>query len=140
MSDEPFELEAQTSAELAAHAAKKTLAAHWPETLVQMMDVACAALGRAGLESERAEHLARLITLAQANYIGGRSLYLPRGEALQRALRDDAIYRAARRGNTRALAAQHGLTDRAIQKIIRTQTLLRRARMQPELPGLGNGD
>lgn len=126
-----FELEAQTAAALAAaSAADKASHANWPATLAQMMDVTCAALERGGVNAERAEALARIAVIAQAHYIGGRSLYLPRGKALETALRDDAIWRASRRGNTLELAQQYGLSDRAIQMIVRRQTLLHRARVQ----------
>lgn len=136
MTEQPddFTLEAQTVADLAATAAAdKATHANWPGTLVQMMDVTCAALARGGLPEERAEALARIVVLAQAHYVGGRSFYLPRGKVLETALRDDAIYRASRRGNTLALAQQYGLSDRAVQMIVKRQTLLHRARMQPEL-------
>lgn len=130
-----FSLEAQSAADLAAAAAADTAShANWPHTLAQMMDVTCAAMVRTGLDEETAEKLARVAVVAQANYIGGRSLYLPRGRALERALRDDAIWRASRRGNTVALALKYDLSDRAIQMIVRRQTLLHRSRMQRELP------
>lgn len=129
-----FELEAQTAADLAADAAaSKTADANWPATLAQMMDVTCVALERGGLDEEQAEALARIAVIAQAHYIGGRSVYFPRGKTLELALRDDAIYRASRRGNTLALAKKYGLSDRAIQMIVRRQTLLHRARVQREL-------
>lgn len=132
---EPFELEAQTAADLAALAASDTSSrANWPATLAQMMDVTCAALQRGGLGDEQAETLARTVVIAQANYIGGRGIYLPRGQSLALALRDDAIFRASRRGNTLALAKKYGISDRAVQMIVRRQTLRRRARMQAELP------
>lgn len=129
-----FELEAQTAADLAADAAaSKAVDANWPATLAQMMDVTCAALERGGVGEEQAEALARIAVIAQAQYIGGRSVYFPRGKTLELALRDDAIYRASRRGNTLALAQRYGLSDRAIQMIVRRQTLLHRARLQRSL-------
>ncbi|MCX7563758.1 hypothetical protein OS176_09475 [Xanthomonadaceae bacterium XH05] len=129
-----FELEAQTAADLAAlAAAEKSDGKGWPSTLAQLMDVTCAALVRGGEPEEKAEALARIAVIAQAHYIGGRSFYLPRGKALEIALRDDAIYRASRRGNTLALAQQYGLSDRAVQMIVRRQTLLHRARIQGRL-------
>ncbi len=131
---EPFELEAQAAADLAADVATSNAAdVKWPGTLAQMMDVTCAALERAGVKEEQAEALARIVVIAQAHYIGARSLYLPRGKALELALRDDAIFRAHRRGSTLALAQQYDLSDRAIQMIVRRQTLLHRARVQGRL-------
>lgn len=135
MPPDDFDLEMQTSADLAMAAeADRVSDALWPATLAQMVEVTCAALERSGMDEKGAESLSRVVVLAQAHYIGGRSLYLPRGKVLEAALRDLEIYRASRRGNTEALARKYGLTDRAVQKIVRKQTLLRRDRLQPRLP------
>lgn len=131
---EAFALEAQTAADFALDALQaKSAHAVWPRTLVLLIDVLAATLQRMGHNPEQAEIWARALVLAQAHYIGGRAMYLPVGRKLETALLHDAIYRAHRRGNTDELARQHGLTTRAIQKIVRQQTLLHRARVQAEL-------
>ena len=133
--DEPFELQAESAADMAAQlAAEKFEGVAWPKTLADLMDVMTATLERRGMQPEAAEETARALAIAQARYIGGRSFYLPTGRALETALLHDAIYRASRRGNTDALARRHGLTHRAIQMIVRRQTLLHRARVQMQLP------
>lgn len=130
---EPFELEAQSAAELAEAACGKAGTAHWPATLRDMLDVSALALRRGGVEPEQAEELARVVVAAQAFYVGGRNIYLPAGEDLKRALEYDEIFHAARRGNYEALARRYGVTPRRIAQIVREQTLLRRARMQARL-------
>lgn len=131
---EPFELEAQTAADTAVQlAGEKFATANWPKTLVALMDVTVATLARLGLPAQQAEEVARAVTIAQAKYVGGRPMYLPAGRTLEAALLHDAIYRAHRRGNTEAIAREHGLTTRAVQMIVRQQTLLHRKRLQPTL-------
>lgn len=137
MSNEPeaFELEAQTLEDIADEAASLArLRGNWPKNLADMVDVAVAVLRRAGIDEERAEELARLVVIGQARLVGGRALYFPAGDALELALRDDEIYRASRRGNTDALARKYNLTPRSIERIVHNQTLLHRARIQPQLP------
>lgn len=131
---ESFELEAQTVAELAdAIASDKLCTAAWPRTLVELVDVLAATLVRRGMKEEPAEDQARHLVAAIALHHGGRPVYLPKGKTLETALLHDAIFRAHRRGNTDALARRHGLTTRAIQRIVRDQTLLHRSRVQPSL-------
>ena len=134
MDNEPFELEAQTVSDLVdAVAADRAAAAAWPKTLVALVDVLAATLVRRGMAEEPAEEQARAMVAAIALYHGGRPVYLPRGTALENALLHDAIYRAHKRGNTDALARRHNLTTRTIQRIVRDQLLLHRARIQPSL-------
>lgn len=134
---EAFELESQSLEELADEAdalARASCNAAWPKNLAEMLDVSVAVLRREGLDDERAEELARRVVIAQARLIRGRAVYFPGGEALELALRNDEIFRAARRGNKDAMARKYNLTPRSIERIIREQTLLHRARMQPQLP------
>ena len=133
--DEPFELEAQSAAELAeALVADRSSTATWPKTLVELIDVHIATLIRKGFEANAAEDLARHLVVALSVYNGGRPLYLSRGKALEEALMHDAIFRASRRGNTDALARQYNLTRRAIEQIVAKQARLHRLRIQPSLP------
>lgn len=134
MIDEPFELESQTAADLVdAIATDRASTANWPRTLVELVDVLSVTLVRRGLSEESAEDQARHMVAAIALHHGGRPVYLPKGKTLETALMHDAIFRAHRRGNTDALARVHKLTTRAVQRIVRDQTLLHRARIQPSL-------
>jgi Mor family transcriptional regulator len=133
--NEPFELEAQSAAELAETlVADRSSTANWPKTLVELIDVNIATLIRKGFEPIVAEELARHLVVAQSIHNGGRPVYLPRGKSLEKALMHDAVFRASRRGNTDALARQYGLTCRAIEQIVANQTRLHRQRIQPSFP------
>lgn len=133
-SAEPFELVAQSAAELAEQLAADRLDGfEWPRTLADLMDVMVATLRQLGVDDDGAERIARALAIAQAKYIGGVPMYLPSGSTLETALLHDAIYRAHRRGNTVELARRHDLTTRSIQMIVRKQMLLRRRRSQREL-------
>lgn len=153
MSQAAFRLEAETAAELAGGAlrvdgvvealdqvdrgkrdSRRVRAdARWPVVIVDMIDVQAAALKRLGVADEQAEGYARAMVTAQALYLGGRHIYLPRGKQLEQALRDDEIYRAHRRGNTEALARRYDLTERQVQNIVKRQLELHRARVQMPL-------
>lgn len=134
---EPFALESQTVEEAIAAAerlADQSRDVRWPEHLAEMLDVLSATLLRRGMPEDAAEETARVLAIAQAKHIGGRPFYFPAGAVLERALVHDRIFREHRRGNTDALARQHGMTPRSIERIARQQLLLRRRRLQPELP------
>lgn len=107
----------------------------WPKTLHDLMCVMEAQIKRR--HPEHAMHayaMARSNVLAIAHYLGGRQLYLPRDDRLQRALRDHQIYQEYKgRVNHDALAAQYGLTTIQIYNIVANQRKLHTARIQPQL-------
>lgn len=98
----------------------------WPATLAELVDVLTAVLVRRGMKEEPAEEQARHLVAAIAKHHGGRPVYLPTGARLERALMHAAIYRASRRGNSAELARKYGITMRAVQRIVREQTIMRR--------------
>lgn len=106
----------------------------WPKLLADMLDVARTALARRGLSEEAADEQARTVMLALAKYFGGGSFYLPKGDEIHRALRDDRIWRDFGRLPVEEIARRHGNISlvRAYQ-IIAEQRALRRKRDQPEL-------
>lgn len=105
----------------------------WPATLVEFVAVVSAELVRLHVTADTAEEHARRIVAALAHHCGGRPVYLPRGERLRTAIKHDAIYRAANGTNTDELAREHGMTTRAIQRIVADQAKLHRARRAPEV-------
>lgn len=104
--------------------------ARWPQELVRGIEVIENVYKLAGLADDEAFRLARAAMLALADYGGGRDWYLPRGDALQTALRDAEIYRLARRDNIQQLAEAHGLTPRHVWRILSQQYKLHRAKLQ----------
>ncbi|UYC12269.1 Mor transcription activator family protein [Xanthomonas sp. CFBP 8445] len=102
----------------------------WAPMLAAMVAVLEATYRRLGLGDAQSAKLATAGVLAQAEYAGGRMLYLPRGDRLRKALRDAEIYHRARRGNIQQLAAEYGLTDIHIYRICREQKELYVSKVQ----------
>ncbi|MDX1464102.1 MAG: Mor transcription activator family protein [Halomonas sp.] len=105
----------------------------WPQGLSDMVTVIAAALRRAGDDEATARERAFRAVRALAQYAGGRSLYVPKGEALDRALRDRDIWEHFDGANVTALARQHDLTEVQIYAILAEQRKLARQRVQPGL-------
>lgn len=105
----------------------------WPRELVRAIEVVESAYIELGYAEDVAFELARAGMVALAEFGGGRQWYLPRGDALQTALRDAHIYRRARRGNIPALAAEFRLTERHLYRILRQQYHMHRNKAQLQL-------
>ena len=105
----------------------------WPQTLADMVDVLVAVSKRQGMDEGTAFTGARQAVAAIAHYLGGRPIYLPKGDEIKRALRDEEIYRVANRDNIDAIAQQYGFSRRAIEKIVARQTALHRRKLQGRL-------
>lgn len=132
MDDDLFEAEGIPE-DVLDHLDEAEIRRAWPVTLVNMLDVAQAALRREGLDEPQASRLAACILQALSHYHGGRMWYLPRGERLANALRDRKIFEQMRRGGAKALAAEHRLTEQRIYEIYREQRALFQRRHQREL-------
>lgn len=107
--------------------------ARWAPTLAAMVAVLASTLKRQGIDEDQAARLATAGVLAQAEYAGGRMMYLPRGDRLRLALRDAEIWQRAKRGNINALAQEYGLSDIHIYRICKQQRELYIARRQGRL-------
>lgn len=107
----------------------------WPKALHDLICVMESQIKRQHPEqADQARALARTNVMAIAHYLGGRQLYLPRDDRLQRALRDHEIYQEYKgRVNHDALATQYGLTTIQIYNIVANQRKLHTARIQPQL-------
>lgn len=123
----------QEAAVLVEKAALDLPADRWAPTLAAMVAVLTAALKRQGIPEDEAPRLATAGVLAQAEYAGGRMMYLPRGDRLRLALRDAEIWQRAKRGNIDALAQEYGLSDIHIYRICKQQRELYIARRQGRL-------
>lgn len=104
----------------------------WPRMLADLVDIVHARLehGVPDNPREACEH----IIVAIATYLGGRQLYLPRSERLQRALRDRHIWRDFNGHNVEQLAQQHSLTSVQIYQILSEQRSIDLKRRQAVLP------
>jgi len=106
----------------------------WPKTLGNFLAVTENQIQRSRPDLGDARGLACDVVAAIAHYIGGRQIYLPRDDRLQRALRDYRIYRDFTGHNHEELALRERLTVIQIYNIVAVQRKLFRARIQPQLP------
>ena len=117
------------------HLEDPEIRARWPQALVDMLDVMADALARRIDDREQARKLATVALRALANYFGGRMQYIPRGDNLERALRDKAMWDAydGKRATVQDLAARYRLSEQQVYAILREQRALHRRRIQPAL-------
>lgn len=108
----------------------------WPSMLAELVDVLRASFQRRGRSEEEAIAEAQHAALAIGEYLGGRQIYLPRGDRLKEWLRDRAIYLEYRGVNKDELARRYGLTDRRIEQIAAEQRAVYIRRIQPDLFGM----
>lgn len=105
----------------------------WPQQLAELVDVTVQALKREGVADDEAVRLAEVVVLAQAMYLGGDRIYLPKGDALRTALTHARIFHEHNGRNVPELARKHCLTTRQIQYIYAKQLRYRRGRRQHQL-------
>lgn len=109
----------------------------WEGTLKEMVEIAEAELAqRLPDKPEQAAELARAVVFAICNTMGGSVLYLPRGTALQNAIRDAALFRDWRDHNIGPLelVRKYKITSPTVYAIIARQRALHR-RNEPDLFG-----
>lgn len=104
----------------------------WPQMLVALVDVMEAELKRLGIADD-SRLLACKLALAMSHYMGGRQYYLPSGDKLVTALRDDLIFSRFNGRNLEELRREHRLSQTQIYDIIARQRKLHTRRRQPDL-------
>lgn len=92
--------------------------ARWPQRLVELYDVLFAYARKIGLDDEASARDASARTLLIADYLGGSVVYLPRGDALRRAVRDSEAYRRHNGRNTDMLAREYGMTSTKFYELL----------------------
>lgn len=130
---DPLFTEPDDVAALASLAAVQESAVKWPKLLANMVDVANAALVRDGLAAQQASHYARVVMFALGQYFGGVTTYIPTGDNLRRALRDDTIFRRCGKEAPVTLAREYGLSEQRVYQIVGEQLAMRRKSVQPDL-------
>lgn len=105
----------------------------WPQGLTDMVMVIEAAIVRRGASREQARRVAFVAVRALSQFAGGRSIYIPKGEALDRALRDRELWERFDGSNVSELATWAHLTEVQVYAILAEQRKLARRRVQPEL-------
>ena len=109
------------------------LARHWPQSLVDMLQVIEAEYVEIGLEPRIAQRLAFSTLRILAYYHGGQVFYLAKGDQLDRALRDHQIWCEFNGSNHAELARRYDKNVIQIYKILAEQRALHRNRIQPGL-------
>ncbi|SES15186.1 Transcriptional regulator, Middle operon regulator (Mor) family [Vreelandella subterranea] len=105
----------------------------WPQGLSDMLTVVENAHIRAGDDQKVARRRAFAAVRAISSFAGGRSLYVPQGRQLDRALRDREIWERHTGDNIQQLVADYGISEAQVYSILAEQRKLARARLQSDL-------
>ncbi|MDN3814719.1 Mor transcription activator family protein [Morganella morganii] len=111
------------------------LQSRWPQLLADIVDLFSAELARQGYDAPAAKLSAGKLAGALAHYYGGRAVYLPTGDALKAALRDNQLFLdwSLSGGDIDELARKYSLTNSTVYAILRQQMILHRKRYQSDL-------
>ncbi|MNG01769.1 Mor transcription activator family protein [compost metagenome] len=115
------------------HIPADELTAKWPERISDLFHVLQSELARNGIEPENSIKLAAKCAGAIAWYMGGRATYLPTGETMKAALRDNIIFAEFTGNNIEMLSHKYNLSHPALYKIIATQRKALSRRLQPDM-------
>ena len=113
--------------------------ARWPGELLAMVAVVADTWVRHGSASDLAAERAREAVAAIAWRLGGRQIYLPSGESMERAVQDAALWAEYnyRPNDVERLRIKYKLaTEREVYRIIERQRELWQAKVQPRLAGV----
>ncbi|WP_036769210.1 Mor transcription activator family protein [Photorhabdus australis] len=110
------------------------LQARWPQLLADIIDLFSTELQRQGYIKDTRLSASKLAGVL-AHYYGGRAVYLPTGDTLKIALRDNQLFNewSCSRGEVVQLAKKYHLTHSTVYAILRQQLALHRKRYQGEL-------
>lgn len=108
----------------------------WEGTVRDMFDAVCLAMRKQGVDAGSVDRLAPPIVLQLCDTIGGQVGYVPRGEAVRRAMRDARLFDDWRvRGKKPPqLAVDYKLAVQTVYEIIARQRALHR-QQEPDLFG-----
>lgn len=123
-----------------AHMQDPAVVASWEGSLREMVEIAEAKLVAEMRPTSTPPELARHVVFAICSAMGGSVIYLPRGDALKRAMRDAAIFREWMDNGAKIpdLVRKYRLANQTVYDIIRTQRALRR-KSEPDLFGFDQG-
>lgn len=110
--------------------------ARWEQGMAEIADLLAEELRAAGFAAT--PDLPGRLAFRLCKAFGGQQWYIPKAASLERARRDDALFRAhdgTRHGPNGivALAARHGLSEIYVYRLLDRQRELRRKQLQPEL-------
>ena len=136
----PDDIDQLDAKKVLANMQDPTVVSRWEGSLREMVEIAEAKLLVEIKPGVEAAELARHVVFAICSVMGGKVVYLPRGDALKRALRDAKIYRDWKEHNTPIpdLVSKYDLANQTIYDIIRRQRALHR-KSEPDLFGFDEG-
>ncbi|MGI1669983.1 MAG: hypothetical protein K6L74_06605 [Neptuniibacter sp.] len=107
----------------------------WPKDLAALIDIFSDELERQGYAQEESQRITHRLLAAQSMYCGGRYFYLPKPDALEKAVRDLDLYKdwADNGLEPSELAKKYKVSVQHVYRIIKEQRAYYRKRIQPEL-------
>lgn len=105
----------------------------WGKSLAEIYEFIVAELQHNDYQADEARAAAAVVIRALARYGGGRTMYLPMGDALERALRDNQIWHEFNGSNIDELQRKYRVSSIHIYRILARMRKLRRRELQPEL-------
>lgn len=113
----------------------KDIQRKWPKDLAALIDIFEASLKRLGQNEDQAKRIAHTLLAEQANYCGGRYIYIPKGDRLRQAIRDVDLFRDWKDCGILPdqLAAKYRLSVQRVYQIISEQRAIHLKRLQPDL-------
>lgn len=137
MSEKELELlgEESFSADLLEHLPAITDEAKrkWPKDLVALLDIYHSSLDRLGYAGDDSTRIAHTLISELAVYCGGRYIYLPKGDALEKAIRDVRLF-ADWRDNQHTpemLVSKYKISLQHVYRIINEQRKYHLNKIQP---------
>lgn len=127
-------------AKVLAHMQDPAVLTRWEGTLREMVEIAEAKLNTEMADGVTSAELARHVVFAICDTLGGSVIYLPRGEALKKAMRDAAIFQDWREKGIQPvdLVRKYRLANQTLYAIISRQRALHR-KNEPDLFGFDDG-
>ena len=107
----------------------------WPETLATLIALFDLEGRRQGLDEAQAKKVSHAMVYTFATYCGGRYAYVPKADALDKAIRDVRLYKDWHDNNAEidTLAVKYKLTAKQVYKVINDQRKYHISRIQPSL-------
>ncbi len=136
----PDDIDQLDAKKVLANMRDPTVLSRWEGSLREMVEIAEAKLLVEIKPGVEVAELARHVVFAICSVMGGKVVYLPRGDALKRALRDAGIYRDWKDNSIPIpdLVSKYDLANQTIYDIIRRQRALHR-KNEPDLFGFDEG-
>lgn len=107
----------------------------WPRDLVALLDIFQASLQRLNIDEVNAKKIAHALIGDLAAYCGGRYIYLPKGDALEKAIRDVELYQDWRdhQLSPEALVSKYRVSLQHAYRILKEQRKYHINKIQPQL-------